>query len=144
MEAAERIDSVQHATKEGREVLPVEALILLVLPWAPVIEDRVDICELNRVVCERTNEPRLVQYIWWDFYCYDGHASYWVRDWRLCSDVDAKPRKTPDGWRLEWYDPRTKKRRAVVARVFVEKYSDTDRELENRAFVPCEKRRTLK
>lgn len=84
--------------------------LLLVLPWAPVIEDHVDICELNRVVCERTNEPRLVQYIWWDNYCYDGWPAYYVRDWRYCSEVDAKPQKTLDGWRLEWLD---RKRRTL-------------------------------
>ena len=107
--------------------------LLALLPPAEVI-DSVDVIELNHVFCPTTGNETGVYYLYWELR--DGE--YVVREWRSSINL---PR--PKDGAQEFWDAKSKVRRRIESKVFIETSTWFDRETENRKVFPESRRRKL-
>lgn len=109
---------------------------LIILPY-PVL-DRVDIVELNHVICPVNGNEQGVYWIWWRWQIVDGVGDYYVADWRRMAD---SPR--PKDGVQEFWDSKARVKWRVESKVFCETWTFYDRESEDRKRLPESKRRKL-
>lgn len=122
----------------------MDALLCLVLlaanPSSEVLEERVDLIELNHFFDDQGRHvfDQLIFYDW-----SPGTAHYQVRAWRLSKTERQLPQRdwTRGGYALRWQDG--EHLRCVTAIGRRETWTQYDRELDERDFLPKELRMDL-
>jgi len=103
------------------------------------VRDQVDVIELNHVV-DGECKPVFTQTIFWKWYFIEGH--YRVVDWRM-SDQGVRPirrRDQGDIWVCRWIDKKTNCWREVRAPHYRETTTQHDPEVDDRQFLPANRR----
>jgi hypothetical protein len=110
------------------------------VPHAPLVCDRVDVVELNRVYDDQ-GRPLLTQMIFWDWYEHD--ARLHVVAWRLWPEDGARPTRdwSQGEYRLLWHDGELL--REVWAGSWRESWTQFDPEMNDRVVLPKSARRGL-
>lgn len=112
--------------------------LLCMVPSPEVVTDTVAISELNHVCCPETGAIRESYWVWWRWQRVEGVTDYYVADWIRLSEC---PR--PENGVQEFWDKKAKVKRRIESRVFVETWSNYDRESEDRKRLPENMRRKL-
>lgn len=108
---------------------------LLCLLTQPTIVDEVDLMERAFVHAEDSGSIRGEYLLFWELK--DG--TYRIRDWRNASETGL-----PTNNVVEFWDNKSKIRRRIEARVFIETHKFFDRETEDRKVWPEARRRKLR
>jgi hypothetical protein len=118
----------------------VAALVLGIVPQLPLVSDRVDVLELNRVYDDQ-GRPVLTQMIFWDWHQRD--ARLHVVAWRLWKDESQQPLRdwSQGDFVLLWNDGELL--REVRAKTWRESWTQFDPELQDRNTFAKEHRRGL-
>lgn len=146
--------------------------ILLLLALNPPSQPTVDVVDRVEINHFYNDDGNLVfhQLILWNWSHHDDRFE--VVDWRILRGVrrcdplkkaqwkaehpdgppyvpewiggHATPHKERCGYVSEWYDEKSRKNRRVVATTFIETWTDVDREIVNREYLPPHKRRNLR
>lgn len=112
-------------------------LLLLIVPFSPVVHDHFSVLELNHYY-DHDGKHVFSQVLFWDF---DSRESrYNVQAWRL-TDPKYTPRRTPNGAEALFHDKGVL--RKVTADSWRESHTQHDPELTNRTHLPQEQRRGL-
>ena len=112
-------------------------LLLLIVPFSPVVHDHFSVLELNHLYDHNGNHV-FSQVLFMDF---NGRESrYEVQAWRL-TDPRYGPRKTANGAEAIFHDKGTL--RKVTADSVRESWTQDDKELLDRNHLPPERRREL-
>ena len=116
------------------------AMLLSIIPMGDCVTQRVDLIEINHFYSESA-EPVFSQLIFYDW-C-DESGRYQVRAWRLWKPSQSAPQRRwkHGGYSITWKDGETM--RQIIADSFRETWTQYDRELVEREFLPKEKRREL-
>jgi hypothetical protein len=111
-----------------------------IVPHAPLVCDRVDIIELNRVYDER-GRPTLTQMIFWEWREHDARPH--VVAWRLWPERGLQPTRdwSVGDYVLLWHDGELL--REVRAARWSESWTQHDPEMEDRTWLPKAARRGL-
>lgn len=140
-------------------------MLWLILFLPHVVLDRVDVVELNHVICPTNGNEQGVYWIWWKWQTVNGYADYYVVDWRRQVEVprrdsdrkywDQVPSRDqrgipssdiaiPGDGAQEWYDTKTKTHRRVESFIFKETWTFYDLEERDAKRLPASQRAKLK
>jgi hypothetical protein len=147
--------------------MAIACLLIAALPREQCLRDVVDVIEVNHVV-DGNSDLVFDQWIAWRWVVRESH--FRVVAWRILKDVRESPkqlRRAPDGWQprpkwvgghasplkrhdrggwwfSQWYDEKDKCWREVAAPMYRETTTLYDPEVEDRSFLPMDRRMGLR